>query len=47
MVMGKNWNTLRSYFHGADIIIGVILGAGFIFWLYHHLKPEKETILMK
>lgn len=45
LVMGKNWNTLRGYFHGADIIIGVFLGAGFIFWLYHHFKPEKEIVL--
>jgi len=40
-VLGNNWNTLRKYFHNADIFIGAFLLAGFLFWLYHHLKPEK------
>lgn len=40
MVLGRNWNTLRTYFHGADIGIGVLLGVAFAIWLYHHLKPE-------
>src|SRR5262249_20151870 len=33
---------LKKYFHGADAIIGVMLLAGFGFWLWHHLKPEKS-----
>lgn len=41
-VLGKNWDSLRKYFHNADIVIGVFLLAAFAFWLYHHLKPEKE-----
>lgn len=42
MVLGRNWQTIRSYFHGADLIIGIALGLAFLFWLYHHLKPEHE-----
>lgn len=42
MVLGRNWNSLRSYFHGADAIIGVAVVAMFGVWLYHHLKPEAE-----
>ncbi len=41
-VLGENWQSIKHYFHGADVIIGVLLLAGFAFWLYHHLKPEKE-----
>ena len=45
LVLGNNWNSLRKYFHNADIVIGVFLLAGFIFWLYHHLKPEKAEVV--
>lgn len=34
---------LKKYFHGADLVIGVILLAGFAYWLWHHLKPEKPV----
>ena len=39
-VLGENWTTIRNYFHGADLLIGIVLVAGFVFWLWHHLKPE-------
>lgn len=39
-VLGENWTTIRNYFHGADLLIGIVLVAGFAFWLWHHLKPE-------
>lgn len=39
-VLGENWATIRNYFHGADLLIGIALIAGFAFWLWHHLKPE-------
>lgn len=40
-VMGENWTSIRSYFHGADVIIGIVLGIMFVGWLYHHVKPER------
>ena len=43
-VLGENWDSLKTYFHGADVVIGVILLAGFAFWLYHHLKPEQSAV---
>jgi membrane protein DedA with SNARE-associated domain len=39
-VLGENWQSIRSYFHGADAMIGIALAAGFAFWLWHHLKPD-------
>lgn len=39
-VLGENWQSIRSYFHGADTVIGIVLVLGFAFWLWHHLKPE-------
>lgn len=40
-VLGENWQSIRSYFHGADIVIIGLLGLGFAIWLYHHTRPEK------
>lgn len=41
MVLGRNWNSIRTYFHGVDIVIGVLLGIAILIWVYHHLKPER------
>jgi membrane protein DedA with SNARE-associated domain len=40
--LGENWDTLKTYFHGADAIIGVFLVIGFAIWLKHHLRPDPE-----
>jgi membrane protein DedA with SNARE-associated domain len=37
-----NLEILKTYFHGADIVIGIVLLAAFGYWLWHHLKPDKE-----
>ncbi len=42
-VLGDNWQSIRTYFHGADVIIGIVLLVGFALWLYHHLQPDKES----
>ena len=34
---------LKKYFHGADLVIGIILLAGIGFWVRHHFKPEKKA----
>lgn len=43
MVLGKNWMSIRKYFHGADAVIGVVIVIAFAVFLYHHLKPEREN----
>jgi membrane protein DedA with SNARE-associated domain len=40
--LGENWESIRNYFHGADAVIGIVLGIGFAVWLWHHLRPEPE-----
>ncbi len=40
--LGERWDTLKTYFHGADAIIGVVLLACLILWVRHHLKPDPE-----
>ena len=32
---------LKKYFHGADLVIGLVLLAGIGYWIWHHFKPEK------
>ena len=31
---------LKKYFHGADLVIGLILLAAAVLWIKHHLKPD-------
>lgn len=38
----NNLEALKKYFHGADAVIGVVFLAAFGYWLWHHLKPEKD-----
>jgi membrane protein DedA with SNARE-associated domain len=43
--MGEQWDQLRDYFHGFDILIGVGLLAAFIYFLWSHWprqKPQTE-----
>jgi membrane protein DedA with SNARE-associated domain len=34
--------TLKTYFHRADLAIGLLIVAAFAYWLRHHLKPDAE-----
>jgi len=38
-----NLEALKKYFHGADLVIGILLLAGFIYWLWRHLRPEEPA----
>jgi membrane protein DedA with SNARE-associated domain len=42
--LGERWDTLKTYFHGADAVIGGLLLAGLGLWLWHHLRSEKEEV---
>lgn len=41
-VLGENWQTIKTYFRGADVIIVVVIVVGIAFFIYRHLKPEKN-----
>ena len=41
-VLGENWQTIKTYFRGADIIIVIIVILGIAFFIYRHLKPQKS-----
>jgi membrane protein DedA with SNARE-associated domain len=42
MKLGEHWNTLGVYFHRFDIIIGVLIGAGILYYLWRHLTTRKD-----
>ena len=42
-VLGENWESIRKYFHGADIVIIIIIILGITLFIYRHLKPQKSS----
>lgn len=36
--------TISHYFHGADVVMAVVLVIMFALWLKHHLKPDEEEV---
>lgn len=43
MKLGENWNTLGGYFHRFDIVIGVLLALGLIWYVRRHLKAIRRA----
>jgi membrane protein DedA with SNARE-associated domain len=37
-LLGDNWNTLGKYFHQADLVIGIIILAGVVWFVWHKFK---------
>ena len=46
-VLGENWQTIKSYFRGADVVIVVVIVVGIAFFIYRHVKPEKAGARIK
>ena len=42
MKLGENWPSLREQFHQIDLVIGVFIVIGLIFWIRHHLAFLKK-----
>ncbi|TSA46195.1 DedA family protein [bacterium] len=36
--LGENWESLRQYFRGADVVIVVLIVIGIVWWVRRHLK---------
>jgi membrane protein DedA with SNARE-associated domain len=41
--LGANWNSLKSYFHGADYIIGGLIIVGIVWWVARHIKHSRSA----
>jgi membrane protein DedA with SNARE-associated domain len=40
--MGENWDTIGGYFHKADILIGVLIVAGLVWYVWRHMNNMKK-----
>ena len=40
--MGEHWEILGAYFHKFDAVIGIIILAGIVWWVWRHLHHIKE-----
>lgn len=36
--LGENWENLRQYFRGADVVIVILIVIGLVLWITRHLK---------
>lgn len=42
-ILGDNWDkTLKKYFHGADVIIAVVIIVLLALYVWHHIKSDRE-----
>jgi len=41
MKLGQNWDTLGGYFHRFDMVIGVLIALGVVYYIWRHLKGRK------
>lgn len=40
--MGERWEGLREYFHKFDVVIGVLIVVGVVWYIRRHFKNERE-----
>jgi membrane protein DedA with SNARE-associated domain len=45
--LGENWDTIGSYFHKFDLVIGIVLILGVIWYIRRHIKNLKRTYHLK
>lgn len=40
--LAENWKRIGHYFHGADVVIGALIVAGFGWWLWHGISERRH-----
>jgi hypothetical protein len=43
MKLGQNWRSLGKYFHQFDAVIGIVLLAGVVWFIWSHWKHRMVT----
>lgn len=41
LVMGKNWENLKIYFHKFDLVIGGLIILGIVWWIRRHVRHRR------
>jgi membrane protein DedA with SNARE-associated domain len=41
--LGENWKHLETYFHKFDLVIGLLILAGIIYWIRRHIKRKNQA----
>ena len=41
MKLGDNWETLKTYFHGADTLIEILIILGLVLYIWRHIKNSR------
>jgi membrane protein DedA with SNARE-associated domain len=42
-ILGENWESIRTYFRGADIVIVIVIIIGIAFFIYRHLNLKRGS----
>lgn len=42
-LLGDRWDTLKSYFHGADVVIGIAIAVLLALYVWHHIRGADEA----
>jgi uncharacterized membrane protein YccC len=42
--MGERWDELREYFHGFDILIGLLLAAALAYFVWSHWPRKRAHV---
>lgn len=45
--LGDNWDSIKQYFHGADVIILAVFAVLIGLYVYHHIHSDREYIKAK
>lgn len=43
MKLGENWDTLGAYFHKFDIVIGILIAVGAVYYIWRHVKNQNRS----
>ncbi len=46
-ILGKNWSSIKQYFHGADVIILAVFVVLLALYIYHHVHSDREYMKSK
>lgn len=42
-IFGQNWNVIEKYFRKADIVIGILIVGGIVWFFYRHFRKESSA----